>query len=291
MMKKLTMFINSNEISFGVRNLKILYGDNYLFKYEILRKIEKYFSRKLNLNDCKEDIIYLDGEPLSKNDYMFLKITSEYNLNEELKLGTKSLIKKYLDLRLENLEYSEELNTLKIIFDDLNNNYVNENINIQIEDYNIDFLFSELNLRTLSKLFLVKVTKEDEEINPYDLKYHWIILFQIKIIEYIIRYSNQNIFLIVDCYLDQYLLDEIKNMNLNNSIVVVNTNIPHKPTELSNYSLINKRCYDLSDDLVFYKFMNDIEFYVQNIQKLKDIIKDYISGMNNYKIVELIKVL
>lgn len=291
MMKKLTMFINLNEISFGVKNLKILYGDNYLFKYEILRKIERYFSKKSNLNDYEEDIIYLDSEPLSRNDYVFFKITSEYDLNEELKLGTKSLIKKYLELRLEALEYTEELNTLKILFDDLNNSYVDENINIKIEDYNIDFSFSELNLKTLSKLFSIKVTKMDEEINTYDLNYHLLILFQIRIIDYIIKYSNQNIFLAVDCYLDQYLLDEIKDMKLNNSIVIINTNINHNPENLSNYCLINKECYDLSDDLVLYKIIDNMEFYIQNIQKLKDIIKDYISGMNNYQIVELIKVL
>ena len=69
-MREIKLYIDNEEISFAIDKHKILYGENYLKKYKIFNKIEKYFKTK-NDNEINSEDVFLEGDPLNKNDFLF----------------------------------------------------------------------------------------------------------------------------------------------------------------------------------------------------------------------------
>ncbi len=284
-MREIKLYIDNEEISFAINNYKILFGDNYIKKYKIFNIIEKYFKTK-NDDELSNDV-FLEGDLLNKNDFLFLKIDSSFNVEEELKLNSKALIKKYLELKLQNIDYLEELNTLKIILESLNDNFVKDNLNINYNDKILDFSFDEINNKELIKLLNVGMFNENnDEISIYDLEYHDIIILQLRLIQNIIDLNDKPIFLLIDCYLDEYLLNEILSLNIKNSIILINTNTKHKVKNLNDYLLVNNYVFDIFSDVTQYHLIDKMNIFIKNENELKKIIVNYINGKNDSKIIE-----
>lgn len=288
-MREIKLHINKETLSFAVQNYKILYGENYIKKYEIFNKIERYFRVRSN-DDCYNEVL-LDDEPLNKSDFLFFKITSNFDLEEEFKLGSKSLTKKYLELKLQNIEYLEELNTLKIILESLNDNYVANNLNIKCNDKILRFSFDEIDNKQLIKLIDVKLTTEYENMNVYDLNYHEVILMQLKMIEEMISLSDKPVFLLIDCYLDEYLLNEILSINVNDSIILINISAEHRVKNINDYLLVNNSVIDTFDEVLLYYLINKINIFISDVYDFKKLLISYIEGSSDSKINELRKII
>ncbi len=290
-MREIKLYIDNEEISFAINNYKILFGENYIKKYKIFNKIEKYFKTK-NDDEVNTDDVFLEGDVLNKNDFLFLKIDSDFDFENELKLNSKTLIKKYLELKLQNIDYEEELNTLKIILESLNNNFVKDNLNINYNNKFLNFSFDEIDNRELIKLLDVEICNENSDnISIYDLEYHDIIILQLKLIQSIINLNDKPIFLLIDCYLDEYLLNEILSLDTNDSIILINTNKKHKIKHLDDYLLVNNYVYDMFDDVTLYHLIDKMNMFISDDNALKEIIVNYINGSNDSKVIELVDII
>ena len=290
-MREIKLYIDNEEISFAIDKHKILYGENYLKKYKIFNKIEKYFKTK-NDNEINSEDVFLEGDPLNKNDFLFLKIVSNFDFEEELKINSKTLIKKYLELKLQNIDYLEELNTLKIMLESLNNNFVSDNLNIECNGKIINFSFDEIDNRELIKLLNVDIRNlEYDKISIYDLDYHDTILLQLNMVENIMKLNEKPIFLLIDCYLDEYLLNKVLLLNSKDSIILINTNTKHKVERVEDYLLVNNYVFDLFDEVTLYHLMDTMNVFINDVSEFKKIITDYISGNNNSKVIELMNII
>lgn len=289
-MKEIKLYINKEEITFAVQNYKIIYGENYIKKYEIFNKIERYFNEKFDDNDYYNKI-YIEGEPLNKSDFIFLKINSNFDLEDEVKIGSKTLFRKYLELKLQNIEYLEELNTLKIILESLNDNYVSNNLNIELEDKKLTFSFDTIDNKQLIKMLNINLIDDEGSKSFYDLNYHELILLQLKMIEDIIRLSDKTIILLVDCYLNEYLLNKILSINAKNSIILINTNLKHNAKNIDDFLLVNNYIIDLFDEVNIYHMINKINLYINDIKDFRKILINYIKGNDDSKIIELKKII
>lgn len=290
-MREIKLYIDNDEISFAVNNYKILFGENYIKKYKIFNKIEKYFKTK-NDDEVNTDDVFLEGDPLNKNDFLFLKIDSDFDFENELKLNSKTLIKKYLELKLQNIDYEEELNTLKIILESLNDNFVKDNLNINYNNKTLGFSFDEIDNKELIKLLDVGICNENnEKMSIYDLEYHDVIILQLKLIQNIIILNDKPIFLLIDCYLDEYLLNEILSLDTKDSIILINTNKKHKIKHLDDYLLVNNYVYDMFDDVTLYHLIDKMNMFISDDNALKEIIVNYINGSNDSKVIELLDII
>ncbi len=290
-MREIKLYVDNEEISFAIDKHKILYGENYLRKYKIFSKIEKYFKTK-NDDEINSEDVFLEGDPLNKNDFLFLKIVSNFDFEEELKINSKTLIKKYLELKLQNIDYLEELNTLKIMLESLNNNFVSDNLNIECNGKIINFSFDEIDNRELIKLLNVDIRNlEYDKISIYDLDYHDTILLQLNIVENIMKLNEKPIFLLIDCYLDEYLLNKVLLLNSKDSIILINTNTKHKVERVEDYLLVNNYVFDLFDEVTLYHLMDTMNVFINDVSEFKKIITDYISGNNNSKVIELMNII
>ena len=290
-MREIKLYVDNEEISFTIDKHKILYGENYLKKYKIFNKIEKYFKTK-NDNEINSEDVFLEGDPLNKNDFLFLKIVSNFDFEEELKINSKTLIKKYLELKLQNIDYLEELNTLKIMLESLNNNFVSDNLNIECNGKIINFSFDEIDNRELIKLLNVDIRNlEYDKISIYDLDYHDTILLQLNMVENIMKLNEKPIFLLIDCYLDEYLLNKVLLLNSKDSIILINTNTKHKVERVEDYLLVNNYVFDLFDEVTLYHLMDTMNVFINDVSQFKKIITDYIGGNNNSKVIELMNII
>lgn len=290
-MREIKLYIDNEEISFAIDKYKILYGEDYLKKYKIFNKVEKYFKTK-NDGEINSEDVFLEGDPLNKNDFLFLKIVSNFDLEEEIKINSKTLIKKYLELKLQNIDYLEELNTLKIMLESLNNNFVSDNLNIECNGKIINFSFDEIDNREMIKLLNVDIRNlEYDKISIYDLDYHDTILLQLNMIENIMKLNEKPIFLLIDCYLDEYLLNKVLLLNSKDSIILINTNTKHKVRQLEDYLLVNNHVFDLFDEVTLYHLIDHMNIFVNDVNQFKKIITDYISGNNNLEVIELINII
>lgn len=290
-MREIKLYVDNEEISFAIDKHKILYGENYLKKYKIFNKIEKYFKTK-NDNEINSEDVFLEGDPLNKNDFLFLKIVSNFDFEEELKINSKTLIKKYLELKLQNIDYLEELNTLKIMLESLNNNFVSDNLNIECNGKIINFSFDEIDNRELIKLLNVDIRNlEYDKISIYDLDYHDTILLQLNMVENIMKLNEKPIFLLIDCYLDEYLLNKVLLLNSKDSIILINTNTKHKVERVEDYLLVNNYVFDLFDEVTLYHLMDTMNVFINDVSQFKKIITDYIGGNNNSKVIELMNII
>ena len=105
------------------------------------------------------------------------------------------------------------------------------------------------------------------------------------------KLNEKPIFLLIDCYLDEYLLNKVLLLNSKDSIILINTNTKHKVERVEDYLLVNNYVFDLFDEVTLYHLMDTMNVFINDVSQFKKIITDYIGGNNNSKVIELMNII
>lgn len=287
-MNKIEIIYNNHNYSFIIDKYKILYGNNFRDKFNIIKCLKQYFNKYQYSEYGQENLnrtnIRIDEHNVDIKNTFFYEMTCNYDLNNDQKLLTKSLILKYLEFQLDKIEYEEEFITIKSLLEDFVSLTLKDIIDINIDDnVNFELRLGELNYKTLIKLIEPILLKESFEINNYDLSYEESYIIQIKLLEKIAKKIDKKVFVVADIPL---LTDKILNHleSLENIYMIIFSNTYNSISKIENYLLVDFDMLDLMDNEVISDYIMNLPWHT-TIEQLKDKFKE---NMKNFELKHLI---
>lgn len=239
-MNKITIKNGNNKYDITINRVKYVFSSNQ-DEFKIKQSFRNYFSknksefRKENGNSNK---VLFNDKDLDVKRTLFVEINSDFSINEDCKLNSKSLILKYLELRLQDREYFDTINTINLLFESLSEELKDEN--------GLNTLFDAMDYKHLSKLINPYYFDELQK-DEYDLTFEELLLFQIKLIKYISLNNNFYEYIIVFIDLDEVTQNLIQQINslLNCYVICFSKNYVSEMND--NVAIIENEVFDLSN--------------------------------------------
>lgn len=196
----LEIITHYEKIKLFLSNIKYIYIDDVNIKRRIVNTIELYFSKEKDSEYAVENnltsSLLSDGRLLNIGDFDFYKISDYIDLKSEMKLGSKSIFLKYLEIKTEKLEYTDSYQTLSYILGDIENE-LQEFIEEDLHSVNLQIKF-DLEKKQLIKLLLLSIVKDNYSTNFLDISYDEIILLQIELVLALTKNTTKKTIILID---------------------------------------------------------------------------------------------
>lgn len=283
-MKKYTIKIGNIVYNFGIKNYKLLLGDNEDLKQDLIYSIIKEFNKGSNseysIDEKREKQFLINDNNVNLRNTSLYLINSRYDYEDEYKLKARSLILKFLRTVFEDIDYNDTLNTINILLEQLSDELTEE-----LSEFNSTFEhgieIEKINFKNIFKLMDIKMKKDNKYINMYDLKYEDNILSQLSFIKTIAEksFDKDHIVILELPILTKKIFDFIKTIQLENLDIIVSTtkyNIVLK--NINNIIYVNKQFIDFRDEVAIY---NDLIMNLNEIQTLETIEEEVLTYLND----------
>lgn len=280
-MNKITIKNGNNKYDITINRVKYVFSSNQ-DEFKIKQSFRNYFSknksefRKENGNSNK---VLFNDKDLDVKRTLFVEINSDFSINEDCKLNSKSLILKYLELRLQDMEYFDTINTINLLFESLSEELKDEN--------GLNTLFDVMDYKHLSKLINPYYFDELQK-DEYDLTFEELLLFQIKLIKYISLNNNFYEYIIVFIDLDEVTQNLIQQINslLNCYVICFSKNYVLEMSD--DAAIIENEVFDLSNIEEVYAYFYQKSSNILPIEEVRLYMKQYIIDKYTYKKIDII---
>lgn len=265
-MNKLTIKKGNKKYEFGINNIKYILGNHIEEKYEFMQIIKEVM---LNIKDTEYSLknighaeILFNDKPINNKTMNYFFINENYSINNDLKLTSQSIISKYLEIMISKTDNIDTINTINILLESFSDELDTDIIYPRFITYT-----PKQFLKILNPLFL----KNNDQSNEYDLSYNEIIIFQLKMINYISNnQKNNKVLCLIDIpKLTKEIHDYIKTMD--QCYVIISTLIYETNLILEDIYLIDDITLDLQNEEELYNFF--INKGINTIQEAKDNMK------------------
>ena len=280
-MNKITIKNGNNKYDITINRVKYVFSSNQ-DEFKIKQSFRNYFSknksefRKENGNSNK---VLFNDKDLDVKRTLFVEINSDFSINEDCKLNSKSLILKYLELRLQDMEYFDTINTINLLFEFLSGELKDEN--------GLNTLFDAMDYKHLSKLINPYYFDELQK-DEYDLTFEELLLFQIKLIKYISLNNNFYEYIIAFIDLDEVTQNLIQQINslLNCYVICFSKNYVLEMSD--DAAIIENEVFDLSNIEEVYAYFYQKSSNILPIEEVRLYMKQYIIDKYTYKKIDII---
>lgn len=280
-MNKITIKNGNKKYDITINRVKYVFSSNQ-DEFKIKQSFRNYFSknksefRKENGNSNK---VLFNDKDLDVKRTLFVEINSDFSINEDCKLNSKSLILKYLELRLQDREYFDTINTINLLFESLSEELKDEN--------GLNTLFDAMDYKHLSKLINPYYFDELQK-DEYDLTFEELLLFQIKLIKYISLNNNFYEYIIVFIDLDEVTQNLIQQINslLNCYVICFSKNYVLEMSD--DAAIIENEVFDLSNIEEVYAYFYQKSSNILPIEEVRLYMKQYIIDKYTYKKIDII---
>ncbi len=294
-MKRLKIQEGSREWSIDVHNFKLLIGNNIEQKYQVnsvLRNcLNKLSTSEFAMENQRKRYCYLNEKLIDTKQWKYFEINQFFDLETDMKLGTKSLILKYLETFADEIEESETFETLKILFDSFGKEFFTDNTGIEFQNKTLNFSLDTFTKSIIFKSLIPIISCDEFSCNSADLSYKEIILLQLKLISQIAKKSFDK-GVIAYCSIPQ-ITSEIEkclcSINLDNLILLVDTNTL-LDVDSSYYSIFSTNYLDLANEEMVLDKIMELPFHIEK-ENLYNRFRNYVSEPNAHKDDLLIKTL
>lgn len=206
-------------------------------------------------------------------------------------MGTKSLCQKYLEKKLENIEYNDLYNTIKELLKTFGMEYLSTNTNMQLSLSNLSFQTGDLEIKQFIKLIKPKLIENDLEKNYFDLTYEELIEYQLNIIYEIAKDNDKTHIIIIDTHLTKNLFNKILNISEGNIKFIILQNLYNDNIKLADYILINNKILDLADEENINTFIfEELPFHLDP-NEINEMFTEYLKNNKTSRVIELFNVL
>lgn len=280
-MNKITIKNGNKKYDIVINKVKYVFSSNQ-DEFKIKQSFRNYFSRsksefrKENGNSNK---VLFNDKDLDVKRTLFIEINSDFSINEDCKLNSKSLILKYLELRLQDMEYFDTINTINLLFESLSEELKDEN--------GLNTLFDTMDYKHLSKLINPYYFDELQK-DEYDLTFEELLLFQIKLIQYISFKNRLYEYIIVFIDLDEVTQDLIQQINALSNCFVICFSKNYVVEMNDNVAIIENEVFDLSNIEEVYTYFYQKSSNILPIEEVKLYMKQYIVDKYTYKKIDII---
>lgn len=198
-MKKITIEgIKTNNNTLLIDKYKFLFGFDIEIKFNIRNSLKKYFEKESKLDYDIENninnIIKINERIIDTKQYNYIELHNLYDIKEDLKLGTKSLLQKYYELYLEQIEYNELFITINNLLKSLD---IEIDLNLVYNDIAIYGQVTDITKKTLIKMIEVSLVKKELDISSYSLSYSDTILIQLELIKKIAKLDHNKEYIVL----------------------------------------------------------------------------------------------
>lgn len=277
-MHKINITHNNRNISFSFGALKFITGHNIELKYEIFRILRKHFfgidASEYAIEHDLSSGIKIDDKPLDTKRWKFYEIQSRFDIDYDLKLGSKSVSLKFIESALVNIEYEPLIQTINNLFKDLEI-MIEELLNVFESDIEFKANLPEMSLKTILKLIELNLYNDDSKMTMYDMNIMSTIELQTKIIKKIAELNPQNeyILCIEALKMSEELMKEVQNHQIPNLSILVITE-DRVDTNVNNVVNVSNKIIDFANEVDLY---NEIVMEA-DFQMSMELLKEYLSA-------------
>lgn len=269
-MNLLTIKNGTNKWNLQMNHVKYIISDSST-NYTLLQAIRLFNSKDKSENRTENNLstkIFINEKEIELKNNMFIEISEMYSLNEDKKLTTKSLMLKYLEIKLQNQEYFDTISTIDILLNSLSEEVNDESL--------LKIIFNGANYKQLIKM-LSPYYEDELQKDEFDLSRDELILFQLDLIEYISNHNSKydNIFVFgkLDNLSDKILqkINKIQNVKL-----MIFTNYYNDLMNVQNAVLLQDKIIDFADMEQIYYDLSQKSLQTYTLQEVEQMTIDYL---------------
>ena len=276
-MNLLTIKNGTNKWNLQMNHVKYIISDSSA-SYTLLQAIRLFTSKDKSENRTENNIstkMFINEKEIEFKNNMFIEISEMYSLNEDKKLTTKSLMLKYLEMKLQNQDYFDTISTIDILL-----NSLSEEVN---DESMLKIMFNGANYKQLIKM-LSPYYEDELQKDEFDLTRDELILFQLDLVEYISNHNSKydNIFVFgkLDNLSDKILqkINKIENVKL-----IIITNYYNDLMNVQNTALLQDKIIDLADMEQIYYDLSQKSLQTYTLQEVEQMTIDYLQQIHTHK--------
>lgn len=276
-MNLLTIKNGTNKWNLQMNHVKYIISDSSM-NYTLLQAIRLFTSKDKSENRTENNIstkMFINEKEIELKNNMFIEISEMYSLNEDKKLTTKSLMLKYLEIKLQNQDYFDTISTIDILL-----NSLSEEVN---DESMLKIMFNGANYKQLIKM-LSPYYEDELQKDEFDLTRDELILFQLDLVEYISNHNSKYDNIFVFGKLDN-LSDKIlqKINKIENVILMIFTNYYNDLMNVQNTALLQDKIIDLADMEQIYYDLSQKSLQTYTLQEVEQMTIDYLQQTYTYK--------
>lgn len=269
-MNLLTIKNGTNKWNLQMNHVKYIISDSST-NYTLLQAIRLFTSKDKSENRTENNIstkMLINEKEIELKNNMFIEISEMYSLNEDKKLTTKSLMLKYLEIKLQNQDYFDTISTIDILL-----NSLSEEVN---DESTLKIMFNGANYKQLIKM-LSPYYEDELQKDEFDLTRDELILFQLDLVEYISNYNSKydNIFIFgkLDNLSDRILqkINKIQNVKL-----MIFTNYYNDLMNIQNAALLQDKIIDFADMEQIYYNLSQKSLRTYMLQEVEQMTINYL---------------
>lgn len=269
-MNLLTIKNGTNKWNLQMNHVKYIISDSSM-NYTLLQAIRLFTSKDKSENRTENNIstkIFINEKEIELKNNLFIEISEMYSLNEDKKLTTKSLMLKYLEIKLQNQEYFDTISTIDILLNSLSEEVNDESL--------LKIMFNGTNYKQLIKI-LSPYYEDELQKDEFDLTRDELILFQLDLVEYISNHNSKydNIFVFgkLDNLSDKILqkINEIENVKL-----IIFTNYYNDLMNIQNTALLQDKIIDFADMEQIYYDLSQKSLRTYMLQEVEQMTINYL---------------
>ena len=260
-----------------MNHVKYIISDSSM-NYTLLQAIRLFTSKDKSENRTENNIstkMFINEKEIEFKNNMFIEISEMYSLNEDKKLTTKSLMLKYLEMKLQNQDYFDTISTIDILL-----NSLSEEVN---DESMLKIMFNGANYKQLIKM-LSPYYEDELQKDEFDLTRDELILFQLDLVEYISNHNSKydNIFVFgkLDNLSDKILqkINKIENVKL-----MIFTNYYNDLMNVQNTALLQDKIIDLADMEQIYYDLSQKSLQTYTLQEVEQMTIYYLQQIYTHK--------
>lgn len=269
-MNLLTIKNGTNKWNLQMNHVKYIISDSST-NYTLLQAIRLFTSKDKSENRTENNIstkMFINEKEIELKNNMFIEISEMYSLNEDKKLTAKSLMLKYLEIKLQNQDYFDTISTIDILL-----NSLSEEVN---DESMLKIMFNGANYKQLIKM-LSPYYEDELQKDEFDLTRDELILFQLDLVEYISNHNSKydNIFIFgkLDNLSDRILqkINKIQNVKL-----MIFTNYYNDLMNIQNAALLQDKIIDFADMEQIYYNLSQKSLRTYMLQEVEQMTINYL---------------
>lgn len=282
-MNKLTLDDGNIKWDILIDKIKFIIGSDDSRFYELSKKLNLYFNPVKSEYREENSILNkldLNEKPINKKSTFYIEVNENFSINEEIKLGTKTLLAKYFECKLKQIDYFDTINSIEILFESLAEELSDETV--------IKSKFSSMSEKQLIKLLKPYYCDEMQK-DEYDLTQDQLIEFQLKLIEFI-RENSEFEKYIIFVNSTHWNLNSIEAIaQFDNTFLLLKTGSFNETMSIKNMLLFEDEILDCADEDRLYSLAGETNGNLKTFEEVKDMIRQFLGYRYTKTTCNLIK--
>ncbi len=275
-MHRITLIKGNNKYTIDINNIKFVVGDNEATKFEIYQLLKSTFSKLVNSDYAIEfggkHAAFFDDKPFDSKIWRFYEITPFFDIESDMKMGTKSLTNRYLESFADSLEQNETYTTLAILAKSLNEDFFENEPTLSFGDKEMKFTFGGIPKSAIFKECNPSIICNELDMNAVDLAYDDIIRLQLGMISNLASEQTDRLHLVY-CNapsLSNSIKSYIFNQTKKNVFMIIATNEVPK-CDVKDLLICAKHYVDFANDDLLLDLIMELPFHIQKNELIETI--------------------